>query len=394
MIIVEHRHTNKQHNQINACMLYMICQKYFDRNIHFFSEKQHYSNIKEILKVYLPNEKKIQFHKINPPNPFALEYTRFAKDYELFKNIFNFAYENNIKQILSLSTSVSSLICLKILSRRYPDIKIKTILHSDLERITLKNIVRDFKLGRFLYMSFVNLRLPMLLFNTNNLKYLVLGESIKSNLLKNLPALTKYAESIDHPYFYKPVKRDTCHISAIFPLLGSFGSIHETKGGGLLLKLLAKLNDKYKNQTQFIICGNIQSNKINEKVKHYEFVKTLNNGSNFISADEYDKQAQLMDYCIFFYDKESYKLGASGAFWDAISYVKPIIALKNDYFEYYFKKFGNIGYLFDSYEELESKVISILSNPQQEQYNEQVQNLINARKLLNTNKIAENLILD
>ena len=52
------------------------------------------------------------------------------------------------------------------------------------------------------------------------------------------------------------------------------------------------------------------------------------------------------------YNRESYKLTASGAILEAIWNLKPIFAIKNAYFEYLFNKFGNIGELFDDVENL------------------------------------------
>jgi hypothetical protein len=43
----------------------------------------------------------------------------------------------------------------------------------------------------------------------------------------------------------------------------------------------------------------------------------------------------------------------SGVLFDAIRYGKPIIALRTDVIDYYFKKYGNIGFLADTVDDLE-----------------------------------------
>ena len=58
----------------------------------------------------------------------------------------------------------------------------------------------------------------------------------------------------------------------------------------------------------------------------------------------------MLDYVIFLYPKDGYILRASGAIFDAIDNEKPILAIKNEYFNYLFSKYQEIGYLFENTE--------------------------------------------
>ena len=75
-------------------------------------------------------------------------------------------------------------------------------------------------------------------------------------------------------------------------------------------------------------------------------------GKDHVSREELEKRIEELDIILFLYPCNSYKLMASGAILDALSMQKPIIALKNDYFEYIFKKYSAFGYLFDSIDEI------------------------------------------
>jgi len=77
-----------------------------------------------------------------------------------------------------------------------------------------------------------------------------------------------------------------------------------------------------------------------------------NKGKNMIPRNELEERIQKLDIILFFYSKTSYKLIASGAIMDAINMRKPILAIKNDYFEYIFRKFGRFGFLVNSVEEM------------------------------------------
>ena len=78
-----------------------------------------------------------------------------------------------------------------------------------------------------------------------------------------------------------------------------------------------------------------------------------------LSKKELEDRASMLDFILFLYPKDSYRLIASGAILEAISLKKPILALRNDYFNYLFKKFGDFGYLTDSIEGLISLINTI-----------------------------------
>ena len=81
---------------------------------------------------------------------------------------------------------------------------------------------------------------------------------------------------------------------------------------------------------------------------------------------------------------------ASGAFTDAVNFEKPIIAIRNEFFDYYFKKFGNIGYLFDNIDDMAEKMIEIIERKPQEEYLVQKENIKKLKKNIDIMYIAEN----
>lgn len=61
-----------------------------------------------------------------------------------------------------------------------------------------------------------------------------------------------------------------------------------------------------------------------------------NLGKGFVPRDELEARVKKLDFILYLYPTDSYQLMASGAILDALSLQKPIIALKNDYFDYIF----------------------------------------------------------
>ena len=102
-----------------------------------------------------------------------------------------------------------------------------------------------------------------------------------------------------------------------------------------------------------------------------------------VSIAEMRTRIDQLDFILFFYNSETYRLTASGTIFDAISRKKPIIALRNDYFEYIFNKFGSIGYLVDSIEEMATLIQHIHSNKeiQQEFDFDEIQNMMSTENI-------------
>lgn len=125
--------------------------------------------------------------------------------------------------------------------------------------------------------------------------------------------------------------------------IGIPGAVTEDRGLPQLRNVLAQLNnEKVKIFAISYIKGDVES----------RFLEYVNKSSTLLPFDEYNGYVQQMDALMLLYNRESYKLTASGAILEAIWNLKPIFAIKNAYFEYLFNKFGNIGELFDDVENL------------------------------------------
>ena len=85
-----------------------------------------------------------------------------------------------------------------------------------------------------------------------------------------------------------------------------------------------------------------------------------------------------MDILSLLYTAGSYKLTASGAALEAIWNEKPIFAIKNDYLEYLFEKFGPLGYLANDVTEL----ADVLNKQASDELTSYKQNIIRLKEFL------------
>ena len=106
------------------------------------------------------------------------------------------------------------------------------------------------------------------------------------------------------------------------------------------------------------------------------YIKSLNN--------------KKLDYILFLYPRNSYKLVARGAIFDAFKFGKPVIALKNDYFNYLVSKGQKFGYFFDTIDELKS-FFHALPSVDSAEYNEFSKNSKNMLSFFSPKIVSEQL---
>lgn len=163
-------------------------------------------------------------------------------------------------------------------------------------------------------------------------------------------------DAIDHPVMPVESFRSLCpggNDGERCVNIGTVGILNEHKGSGQYLRLIRRVN-KERKDIRFHAIGHIQCDpspfiesgvslpaKVDEPLPYESFLR----------------EVDTLDFILYFYSSDKYRLTASGALLDAIRFRKPVIALRNDYFEYFFNKFGELGYLVDSVEEMAELII-------------------------------------
>jgi hypothetical protein len=237
-------------------------------------------------------------------------------------------------------------------------------------------------LGKGIFYRFEN-KLTRQFFLNNKLiisermHFFVLGDVI----LKNLSVLLskdkmKHFHSIDHPYDFDrnalTVKRENGSKLCI----GTVGVFNEYKGGGDILQLAQILKEKEIDSLNISVTGKIEFDI--SLLQEAGIDLPSNKGKSMVSVEELNDRVDRLDFILYFYPSDTYKLTASGAIFDAINRKRPIIALRNDYFEYIFSQFGSIGYLVDSVDEMADIIYRIsISTEKTVDYDfERIQNLL------------------
>ncbi len=380
MLIFEPQCTGFIHSPFNAAFIVVISKIFPNEKLTFMAEQRHIDHVKNILLDSNNNLENIEFKNVdikelNFPDS---DFSRMPFEKPLYESVFKFMNDEQIDKIIFSSSTAPGIHLTKKLLKKYKNIKCYGVLHG---------IAHTLQFEALKFKTLINNKFPQtfLLGNTDRYKFIVLGESIRQEILKRFPHMKKYLYSIDHPYLFK-------HENEFMPFqsekirFGVFGSLDKSKGYKVVKKIIDKLKcTELKDKFEIVVIG-----KMNVEEEYKQYVKPASK-NEFISRKEFDMLAETIDYSLLLYGSKAYKFKASGSFFDTLSYLKPTLALKSSFFQYYFNKLGEIGYLCNNYIELEKTILEILKYPSIQKYTLQRQALLEARELLKLEKISNDL---
>lgn len=220
-----------------------------------------------------------------------------------------------------------------------------------------------------------------------NIHFLVLGESIIENLVSIIPNNKKCFSSINHPYKFRSYQINKESFSSSHLRVGIIGGTNKNKGYDLLMHLVKNIDFKKGNGIELWHIGKISGDICFLKDRGVHVVERTGNGD--LSRNVYEELVESLQFVLFLYPVDSYKVTASGAIFEAISNLKPIIALSNPFFEYIFSIMGKIGYLFRSMDELEQFMLTF--HLDEEEYLQMQNNMLQNRTCFSAEAVSDEL---
>jgi hypothetical protein len=230
------------------------------------------------------------------------------------------------------------------------------------------------QLSRLLPLSRLNeLSLMFLVPQPRSLRFLVLGESIRENLLRYVSFRPGGLAAIDLPSILSshPLKEGGGDGKLRFGFLG----VSLNKGFEEFLSLARRLRESG-SRSMYSMVGTV--NHLPDAAPLLDILPDA--GLTPIDEQEYQRRAAALTYVVWTAAPGDYELRASATFVDALAFGKPGIYLRNRYIEHYFRLFGDIGYLCDDLEGLFQVMGDVSANFPQERYLQQVRNIAVARE--------------
>lgn len=208
-----------------------------------------------------------------------------------------------------------------------------------------------------------------------NHKLIVLGDSIKENLLKDVPKLSHdKVIAIEHPFLFQNKTVLNENKGNVILRIGTVGLGTVGKGYDKLNEIGHFIkNNNLSDKMNLFHVGNLLGVTVDS-----EYVTLPFNSSNMIPSSDFNSEIAKLDWLLFLYPADSYKLVASGAVFDAFKFGKPILAIKNDYFMHLAGLGDTFGFLVNNIEELK-KQLECLPNINSDEYKKMSDN---SRKML------------
>ena len=348
--IIDFYSINNYHEIVTFCLLQSFSKLYSD--VEFILGNSAYNNLINIIKKHNIKLKNVMFR-----NKWVVE-----KDTSLgafLRMLFGFFFvlkeyimTNSNKTIYYNYNNPLALPYILFINRIVKK-DVLIIFHGELE--LLINYVPNYKISALYklihYYSF------KYLFKGSYVKALVLGDSIKENLVSLFPNIKENVISIEHPYIFTDIKECKTTNNKNILTIGTVGHLTPNKGLYDLIKLGDILNKQiHANKVKIKVVG-----KTTPLIIEKQNIEINWKNDSFIPRDIFEKEIDSLDFILFLYPNNSYKLTASGALLDAIAKEKPIIALNNSYFQNTLKGY-EVGILCNSLDEIATTIIKLVSD--------------------------------
>lgn len=371
-----------KHVHVNSGLLNILISSFENQNIDVFCDIKHkYELLKYVKSNKLLNFKTFEYtggKELRKSATLAKTFRESLLAYKVFRD----AKKSRAEVIVFASAFPFTAIAINFFSWFFNQ---RTIvgLHGDIGVLKLnKN-----KITTIVYKYVVKLFFST---RSSNVIALFYGKTIEEELFKMFPRFKrKNVISIDHPYNYETELLVNSLDKSNTVIIANIGTGLMNKNSHLLYQLaeMQKYNIENK-KVSFIQVGNVSPEVLSYS---NDYVNILNN-NEFIPFDVFEKNIMQADYFIYFFKNDSlYDLCPSGTFFDALKYKKPIISLKNPFFEYYFKRLGNIGYLLNSVEEM-NEIIDVIIKKKNNNYQDQIDAITEATKLLSIDNIQKSFL--
>lgn len=358
MIYIIDRFVEKHlHVLANVNFIRMLEYSFPEERKKIFLESEHLKLVNEYFDL---NSKNLEFY---PQNFGKFGNTKFGQLQRVFIRPFRdllffwklfFKKESNKDWFFITHIYPVSLLFVTLFKLLFPQKRVVFAIHGEVEYIfNYKNTYQKF-IGCLYKWSFkIPVKKTQYLFLTKVSEDIILEARIlkKNNIISiELPT---YGNS-------KIITKSNACDSIL--RLGHIGSAGMRKNAHYLFGLAEKLSDKIESsQISIGLVGTIEDN-----MSHYfnNYVKNYVNGQVNVPLDRniFDEQVQQLDYVLFFYGKEDFILRSSAAFFDAINFEIPIIALRTSFFTDVFTKHGDMGYLCDDINDMKNIIIYLHEN--------------------------------
>lgn len=390
---IDHTSVGNHHMVFNASIVKILIKMYPGEEIVLHGIGSNQKSMDEFFTV--AERKYIQEQPITYTTP---------KTNSLFSKTLNFLKKEQLRkqhfQTLLKSAGPDDLIFLSItqftcfyyfrkLKQKFPHIPVIACLHGDLDFLYFPTSLYE-KYNARVHMKLLKLK-------ADRFRFLLLNKIAKKILVKDGYLNAAEAIEIEHPYSELSKEYSPVTLSGLPLKVAHIGSMElRRKNSHFTYELARQLKDKIENkQLEVEAIGLITPSVVPYKNKWVTEIvgNEQDDKPKYLTRAQYEDALAGIHFSLFFLPEHEYVFRASGAIVDTIIFEKPVITLRHPYFDYLFREAGNVGFMVESIEEMNTLLDQISSDPASfaDTYQMQCANLKLFKEKLSIDNIAADL---
>jgi hypothetical protein len=342
--LVEPQMEGVAHAPFNAALLHTVVLAYADAPISFYAAPSHIRMVQEILSQHAPAIATcVQWQELPASTDPSLR-GRWRHNARLVQKVLALR-----QRILFCSISRMQLYQLK--RRMTKGDIVRAVMHGELELIEM--VPRE----RF-PVSMFSLHRVLLRPQRGDLRYVLLGRSIRDNIPPRYREPFANAGILDHPYHFSATK--TSDAAGGDVCIGIFGNT----GDGKLLETVARCMKNAEPGVRFRLVGFVADR--NAVVRLQPLVEDV--GNQPLSREVFLERAKDIQCALWLAPPGSFRLRPSGTFFDALSHAKFLIYTANPFLDGYYRVEPEIGVRCETVDEVCAAILRLARTPAHERY--------------------------
>ncbi len=371
--VVEPQMEGVHHAPFNAALLHAVALGFPDAAVSFQASPEHTAVVRGIVLEHAPEiAARVEWRSLPLPKGGGLV-NRWLGNNRLIKQ----ALQTNTRVLF---TSISRMQLLQLKRAMKRGYQARAVLHGDLDRI-LQPATERFPQSLMALDRVLKMPTP------KGLKLLLLSESIRASLPEEFRAPMRDAGVIDHPYHFPPVTVGVVAAGDAL-VMGTFGNT----GDGVLLQRVATAVRAKTNRVRFRLVGFLSDADAVERLRGSVEEVT----AEPIARSVFVERARSLTHSLWLAEPGAFKLRASGTFFDALSYAKPLVYTANPYIDAYFAEEPAIGVRCERVEDVPAAIERLAAEHTAEGYEAAQSAMLRLRERFTPQALAARLpaILD